>query len=534
MQRPLPAKPKFTAFQRTTINKQLTTMKTLRLILGDQVNLQHSWFREVRDDVIYCLFEMRQETKYATHHLQKVVGFFAAMRRFAGELREQGHRVEYFTLDHPDNRQSLPENLSFLIEKFGIGRFEYQLPDEWRLDRQLKDFCETTALETQAFDTEHFLTERHTLRDFFGKKNYLMETFYRDIRRRYGIMMDGDRPVTGQWNYDAENRKKMSKSHRPPAPLVFQKNVAEIVQLLEKQGVKTIGNIDPDNFIWPTNRHESLELLEFFAKNCLEHFGDFQDAMTQEYWSLYHSRLSFSLNVKMLSPLEVVQRAVAEWEARRDEISISQVEGFVRQIIGWREYMRGIYWAKMPAFAELNFFNHQRKLPGWFWSGQTKMACLRHAIRQSLDFAYAHHIQRLMVTGNFALLAGIHPDEVDAWYLGIYMDAIEWVEITNTRGMSQFADGGIVGTKPYCSSANYIDKMSHYCNGCFYQKELRTGERACPFNSLYWDFYDRHRDKLERNPRIGMMYRTWDRMDAEMKTEILKQSAGYIEKLEEL
>lgn len=509
-------------------------MKTLRLILGDQVNLQHSWFREVRDDVIYCLFEMRQETKYATHHLQKVVGFFAAMRRFAGELREQGHRVEYFTLDHPDNTQSLTDNLNFLIKKLDAGHFEYQLPDEWRLDQQLNDFCEKTAIESQAFDSEHFMTERHALRDFFGKKNYLMESFYRNIRRKFGIMMDGDQPVTGQWNYDAENRKKMPKNHVPPDPLVFKKDVSELVEMIEKQGVKTIGRIDSKNFIWPVSREESLELLAFFVKNCLPHFGDFQDAMTPDFWSIYHARLSFSLNTKMISPLEVVQRAVQEWEKRPDEISIAQTEGFVRQIIGWREYMRGIYWAKMPEFAELNFFENDRKLPGWFWTGKTKMACLRHAIGQSLDYAYAHHIQRLMVTGNFALLAGIDPDEVDAWYLGIYIDAIEWVEITNTRGMSQFADGGIVGTKPYCSSANYIDKMSHYCNGCFYDKKLRTGERACPFNSLYWHFYDRHRDKLERNPRIGMMYRTWDRMEGEARAETLQQAERYLEDIENL
>ncbi len=509
-------------------------MKTLRLLLGDQLNRQHSWFNEVNDDMTYCLFEMRQETDYATHHIQKVVGFFTAMRRFAEELREQGHRIEYFTLDHPDNTQSLTDNLNFLIKKLDAQRFEYQLPDEWRLDVQLKDFCEKTPIETQACDSEHFMTERHGLRDFFGKKNYLMESFYRNIRREFDIMMDGDQPVTGQWNYDAENRKKMPKDHVPPEPLVFKKDVSELVEMIEKQDVKTIGRVDPKNFIWPVSREESLELLAFFVKNCLPHFGDFQDAMTPEFWSLYHARLSFSLNTKMISPLEVVQRAVQEWERRPDEISIAQTEGFVRQIIGWREYMRGIYWAKMPEFAELNFFENDRKLPGWFWTGQTKMACLSHAIGQSLDYAYAHHIQRLMVTGNFALLAGIDPDEVDAWYLGIYIDAIEWVEITNTRGMSQFADGGIVGTKPYCSSANYIDKMSHYCNGCFYDKKLRTGERACPFNSLYWHFYDRHRDKLERNPRIGMMYRTWDRMDGEAKAETLKQAERYLRDIENL
>ncbi|MCB0521772.1 MAG: cryptochrome/photolyase family protein [Lewinellaceae bacterium] len=509
-------------------------MKTLRLLLGDQLNRQHSWFEKVDGDVLYCFFEMRQETDYVQHHLQKVIGFFAAMRAFAEELREVGHSVVYVKLDDEDNRQSLEGNLLFLIKKHGLQRFEYQLPDEWRLDVQLKEFCGKLDIEAAAFDTEHFMTKREAIQEFFGKKNYLMETFYRDIRRRHGILMEGGKPVGGQWNFDAENRKKMPKEHRPPEPLLFEKDLSDIAEMIDKAGVKTIGTVDAKHFIWPTNREESLELLAYFTQNLLEHFGDFQDALTPEYWALYHSRLSFALNTKMISPLEVVQQAVQEWEGRKDEISIAQVEGFVRQIIGWREYMRGIYWAKMPAFAQLNFFGHQRKLPGWFWTGNTKMACLRHAIGQSLQYAYAHHIQRLMVTGNFALLAGIHPDEVDAWYLGIYIDAIEWVEITNTRGMSQFADGGIVGTKPYCSSANYIDKMGHYCNGCYYDKKLRTGENSCPFNSLYWDFYDRHRDKLENNPRIGMMYRTWDKMAPEDKEGILKQAAVYLENIASL
>ncbi len=507
-------------------------MKTLRLLLGDQLNTNHTWFNEVHDDVLYCLFEMRQETDYAAHHIQKVAGFFAAMRNFAGELSERGHRVAYLTLDHPDNAQTLEGNLNLFISKSGIGRFEYQLPDEWRLDLQLRDFCEKSPIESQAFDTEHFMAGRYELRDFFGEKNYLMESFYRHIRRRYGILMEEGRPVTGQWNYDVENRKKMPKGHVPPQPLVFDHDLSHIVEMIEKQDVATIGTIDPKHFIWPVSRRESLDLLAFFVENCLPRFGDFQDAMSPAFWSLYHARLSFSMNTKMISPLEVVQRAVQERERRKDEITIAQIEGFVRQIIGWREYMRGIYWAKMPEFAQLNFFGHERKLPEWFWNGRTKMACLRHAIGQSLHYAYAHHIQRLMVTGNFALLAGIHPDEVDAWYLGIYMDAIEWVEITNTRGMSQFADGGITGTKPYCSSANYMDKMSHYCEGCFYDKKKRTGQRACPFNSLYWHFYDRHRDKLEKNPRIGMMYRTWDKMDGEDRVTILVQAEEYLKNVE--
>ncbi|MEO1259704.1 MAG: cryptochrome/photolyase family protein [Bacteroidota bacterium] len=509
-------------------------MKKLRLILGDQLNINHSWFKEKNDDIIYCLFEMRQETDYVAHHVQKIIAFFAAMRAFAEQLKKAGHHVIYFQLDNEKNTQNLKENIQLLIEEKKIEKFEYLLPDEYRLDEQLKNICNEISINSEVFDTEHFMSKRNELSEFFKGKKYLMESFYRDIRRRFGIMMEGGKPVTGKWNYDAENRKKMPKNHVPPTPMIFEKDVSDIYELIKKEQVKTIGRVDPKNFLWPTTRQESLELLEFFVENCLPHFGDFQDAMTSEYWSLYHSRISFSMNAKLISPLEVVHRSVSEWEKRKDEISIAQIEGFVRQIIGWREYMRGIYWAKMPGFAKLNFFDNQRKLPRWFWTGETKMACLKHSIYQSLDYAYAHHIQRLMVTGNFALLAGIHPDEVDAWYLGIYIDAIEWVEITNTRGMSQFADGGIVGTKPYCSSANYIDKMSHYCKGCFYNKKEKTGERACPFNSLYWNFYDRNRDKLEKNPRIGMAYRLWNKMDSGKKEGILKRAQEVLERIDDL
>lgn len=509
--------------------------KTLRLILGDQLNGQHSWFQKVDENIIYVLFEMRQETDYVAHHIQKVVAFFASMENFAKQLKKQSHQVVYWKLDDEKNTQSLVENLKIIIDENKIEHFEYQLPDEYRLDEQLKVFCEATKITSQVFDSEHFMSTRFELRDFFdGKKTYLMESFYRSMRRKYDLMMDGNQPVTGKWNYDKENRKKLPKDHVPIEPLVFEKDVSEVYQRIIDADVKTIGNIDVQNFIWATNREESLQVLDFFIEKCLPFFGTYQDAMTPHYWSLYHSRISFSMNVKMLSPLEVVTAAITHWEKNKDQITIAQIEGFVRQIIGWREYMRGVYWAKMPEFAELNYLEHNNKLPSYFWTGKTKMHCVRHSVQQSLDYAYAHHIQRLMVTGNFALLAGISPDELDEWYLGIYIDAIEWVEITNTRGMSQFADGGIVGTKPYVSSANYVDKMSHYCKTCFYNKKDKTGERACPFNSLYWDFYDRHRDKLEKNPRIGMAYRLWNKMDGEKRAGILKQADIYLKNLENL
>ena len=510
-------------------------MKTLRLILGDQLNLSHSWYKEKNDDILYLLMEMRQETDYVTHHIQKVVGFFAAMREMSKALENAGHRVIYMKLDDPYNTGNLTKNLQEIILRENIKKFEYQLPDEYRLDRQLKNFCDDLNISTESYDTEHFLSSRGDLEEFFkGKKTYLMESFYRQMRRKYDILMDGDQPVTGKWNYDASNRKKMPKTHVPPQPIVMDRDVSHITEMISKAGIKTIGNIDSKHFIWPVNKVEAEDVLTYFVDNLLQHFGDFQDAMTPEYWSMYHSRVSFALNSKILHPLEVVNAAIKKWKASPETITISQVEGFVRQIIGWREYMRGIYWAKMPEYANLNFLSHNRQLPSWFWTGKTKMKCLSHTIKQSLNFAYAHHIQRLMVTGNFALLAGIDPDQIDEWYLGIYIDAIEWVEITNTRGMSQYGDGGIVGTKPYVSSANYIDKMSHYCGDCYYNKKDKTGPRACPFNSLYWDFYDRHEDKLAKNPRIGMAYRTWAKMDNQKKIDILKQAKHYLDNLEDV
>lgn len=509
--------------------------KTLRLILGDQLNRQHSWFQEVNDSVTYVLMEIRTETDYATHHIQKIVGFFASMQHFASELQLQKHQVIYIHLNDNTNLQSFEKNIQLLIEKEQFTHFEYQHPDEYRLDEQLKQFCKTLSISFSVSDSEHFMSSRNELGDFFnGKKTFLMESFYHMMRKKHHVLMDGDKPLTGKWNYDGENRKKLPKDHKPTSPLVFQNDVTAIVSEIEKTNIKTIGNLQPKNFVWPINRKQSLELLDFFVTECLSLFGSYQDAMTPNEWSLYHARISFSMNVKMISPMEVINRAVLEWENNPETIAYHQLEGFVRQIIGWREYMRGIYWNKMPEYATMNYFNHENSLPEWFWTGKTKMNCLKDAINQSLNYAYAHHIQRLMVTGNFALLAGIHPDEVDAWYLGIYIDAIEWVEITNTRGMSQFADGGIVGTKPYVSSASYIDKMSHYCGSCFYKKSVKTGDKACPFNSLYWNFYDKNEDKLGKNPRIGMMYNVWRKMKPEDKVALLEQADYYLKNIHEL
>lgn len=508
---------------------------TLRLILGDQLNAQHDWFETTDDEVLYLMMEMRQETDYVRHHIQKVVAFFLAMRHFAEARQQEGHRLRYLRLNDPENTQSLTENIRQVIREEGIERFEYQLPDEYRLDQQLQEFTSTLDIPTEAIDSQHFLVGRDYVDSFFaGKKTYLLESFYRQMRKDFDLLMESGQPVGEKWNYDAQNRKKFDRKVSIPEALYFRRDVSDLVKMLEEEGVETIGNVQPEQFGWAITREEGLELLEYFCEHLLIHFGTYQDAMEPDKPYLFHSRLSFLMNAKLLSPLEVVRRSIREWEQRREEITLAQIEGFVRQIIGWREYMRGIYWAKMPEYAEMNYFNHERPLPDFFWTGDTKMKCVQDAVQNSLNNAYAHHIQRLMVTGNFALLAGVHPDEVDRWYLGIYADAVEWVEITNTRGMSQFADGGIVGTKPYVSSANYMHKMSRYCTNCHYDRKKKHGDKACPFNSLYWHFYERHREELGNNPRIGMMYRTLDKMNDENRQAILKQAEAYLENIESL
>ncbi len=501
----------------------------LRLILGDQLNAQHSWFDEPNDDVLYFMGEMRQETDYVAHHIQKVVAFFMSMRNFKDTLIKQEFNVKYYTIDEVENTQDLADNLLQIISQNNITKFEYQLPDEYRLDQQLQKFCTTLGIDTEVFDTEHFLTSRKELTDFFeGKKQYTMEYFYRYMRKKYDIMMITEKdPEGGKWNFDQSNRKKWTGKDAIPKEKNTVKDVKKIVDLIQKHDIKTIGNIDYKSFNWPTSREECLSILNYFCKHLLVHFGDYQDAMHTEEKFLYHSRLSFAMNSKMLHPMEVVQTVINYWREHKENIDISQVEGFVRQIIGWREFMRGIYWKEMPDYQKSNTLDNTNTLPDFYWTGKTKMNCMHHAIKQSLDHAYAHHIQRLMVTGNYALLTQTHPDEVDNWYLGVYIDAIEWVEITNTRGMSQFADGGIVATKPYVSSGSYINKMSNYCKSCHYKVSKKTEDDACPFNSLYWNFLDEKRSYFEGNQRMSMMLNLLNKMDKE-KLEAHKKRADHI------
>ncbi len=486
---------------------------TLRLILGDQLNLRHRWFTEVDDAIVYVLMEVRQETDYVLHHAQKILAIFAAMRDLACQLRAAGHRVHYLAIDDAHNTQSVPANIDALLAQYQARAFEYQAPDEWRLDEQLYQHGRRAQVAWLMVDSDHFYTTRNQAADIFAsRKQWLMEFFYRQMRVEHQVLMDGaKKPVGGQWNYDHDNRKPWRGAPAEPHDARTPHDHSALWDTIVKAGVKSFGNPKADQLAWALNRAEALQQLDAFVEHALPHFGDFQDAMSVKAWRLFHSLLSFALNVKMLNPREVVARAEAAYHA--GDAPLAAVEGFIRQILGWREYVRGVYWANMPDYAEKNFFGHTRALPSWFWDGKTNMNCLSHAITQSLEQAHAHHIQRLMVIGNFALLAGLDPAEVHRWYLGIYIDAFEWVELPNTVGMSQFADGGLLATKPYVSSAAYIDRMSDYCKGCHYDKKSRVGERACPFNALYWDFFDRNAKTFANNPRIGMAYRQLEKMD---------------------
>uniref|UniRef100_UPI00261114D8 cryptochrome/photolyase family protein n=1 Tax=Oleiagrimonas sp. TaxID=2010330 RepID=UPI00261114D8 len=423
--------------------------------------------------------------------------------------------------------------LPWLIEHFGATRLERMEADEWRVEQALKDAFEASGLPHGVFSAEHFLLERDAAVDRFAQKVPRMEYFYRDLRRRHRILLEADgQPRGGRWNYDTENRAKWPGD--PPAPSwPWQKHdLRTLWSEIQAAGVQTMGEPTAEDFGWPLSRSEAQSWLADFITHRLPHFGRFQDALSGRSSTLFHAGLSFALNTKMLHPREVIDAAIAALED--GQVDLAATEGLVRQILGWREYVRAIYWARMPGYARLNALSASRPLPAWYWTGKTNMACLQAAIGQSLALGYAHHIQRLMVIGNFMLLVGCDPDAVDRWYLGIYVDAFEWVELPNTRGMSQFADGGVVGSKPYAASASYIHRQSDHCKGCHYKQTLRHGERACPFNSLYWHFHLRHRDVFGRNPRLTMAYRNWDNMNPDERAATMAQAEQYLDRLDTL
>ncbi|MBB5740860.1 cryptochrome/photolyase family protein [Brevundimonas aurantiaca] len=485
-------------------------MAVLRLVLGDQLSgglTALEGLDPAADTVLMA--EVRDEATYVRHHKQKIALVFAAMRNHAERLRARGVRVRYVAIDDPDNSGSITGELARALAAGVYDRAVLTECGEWRLAEHLAAFAEGAGLPVEIREDRRFICSHDRFRRWAsGKSQLRMEFFYREMRRATGLLMDGDQPEGGRWNYDAENRKKAPRGVKPPQRLRITPNA------IAQGAMADVACLFPDHFGalhdfgWPTTAEEAETVLEDFLANILPGFGDWQDAMAEDQPWMWHGLISTSLNLGLLDPVDVCRRAEAVYRAGR--APLNAVEGFIRQILGWREFVRGIYWLKAPEYRARNFLDADRNLPWFYWSGETDMACVADVVKTTRENAYAHHIQRLMVTGNLALLLGVHPDAVDDWYMAVYADAYEWVEMPNTRGMALFADGGIVGSKPYAASGAYIDRMSDYCGGCRYDVKSKSGDAACPFNRLYWGFLERNRGRLRDNPRLAMPYRTLD------------------------
>lgn len=464
---------------------------------------------KVRDIVLMA--EVADETDYVPHHKKKIAFLFSAMRHFAEELRADGWTVDYVKLTDEDNAGSLEGELAQAVARHNPAHIHILEPGEYRVSQNLKDFTAKSDIPVTIHADDRFIATHAEFQDWAeGRKQLRMEYFYREMRRKTGLLMDGDKPEGGKWNYDAQNRKPAKADLFMPRPLSFEPDAItqDVLTLVVETFPDNFGDLEP--FWFGVTAEHARAALDNFIDKALPNFGDYQDAMLRGEKFLYHSILSLYINCGLLDPLEVCRRV--ELAYHHGHAPLNAAEGFIRQIIGWREYVRGIYWLKMPDYVSENYLGASGKLPSFYWSGETDMACLKAAISQTREEAYAHHIQRLMVTGNFALLTGVDPHDVHEWYLSVYADAYEWVELPNTLGMSQFGDGGVLGSKPYISSGNYINKMSDYCKGCKFDVKKKHGEGACPFNPLYWDFLARHEDKFRGNPRMGQMYRLWDNM----------------------
>ncbi len=491
------------------------------LILGDQLSRDiRSLQLADRNCDIVLMAEVAQEAKYVPHHKKKIAFVFSAMRHFAQDLQAHGWRVEYTRYDDANNSGSLVGEVQRAIKRHSASEVMVTEPGEFRLKSDIKSWTRKLGVAVECLDDTRFLASHSDFQNWAqGRKQLRMEYFYREMRKITGLLMKEGQPEGGKWNYDSENRKPAKGDLLIPHPLRNSTDevTEEVLDLVASNFGGNFGTLRP--FWCAVTREGALEALDHFVNHALPHFGDYQDAMLEGEPFLYHSVLAQYINVGLLGPLEVCRRVE---DAYYDgHAPLNAVEGYIRQIIGWREYMRGIYWLNMPGYTEANFFGATRNLPDFYWTGDTDMACMAAVISQTRDEAYAHHIQRLMVTGNFAMLAGIDPHAVHEWYLAVYFDAYEWVEAPNVIGMSQFADGGLLSSKPYAASGNYINKMSNHCAHCHYDVSEKTGKNACPFNPLYWDFLIRNQNQLRSNPRLGHVYRTWDRMSADKQGEYL-------------
>jgi deoxyribodipyrimidine photolyase-related protein len=499
---------------------------TLRFVLGDQLDARIASLRDIdkATDVV-LMVEAADECTYVRHHPKKIVFVLSAMRHFAQALRAQGIRVDYRHLADADNTGSLRGELVRAAGRHRPARVIVTAPGEWRVLDDMRHWQAETGVPVEIRNDDRFLVSPAGFARWAeGRKSLRMEYFYREMRRKTGLLLDGGgQPVGGTWNLDADNRRPLPDGTRPPPPARFPPDplTREVIDLVRSRFGAHFGDIEP--FWFAVTPAAAEQAFAHFLAAALPFFGDYQDAMKQGETTLYHAVISMYLNVGLLDPLAVCRRVDDRF--RNGLVPLNAAEGFIRQIIGWREYVRGVYWLKMPAYAETNFFGARRPLPAFYWTGETDMNCLRQCITQTRQEAYAHHIQRLMVTGNFALLAGIDPKAVGEWYLSVYADAFEWVELPNTHGMALFADGGILGSKPYAASGKYIDRMSDYCRHCRYSVRAATGPDACPFNVLYWNFLAVNREALARNPRMAMICRTLDRM-APSRLQAIRTQAG--------
>ena len=503
-------------------------MAVLRFLLGDQLTRSVSALRDLdkkRDTVL--MVEVADETTYVPHHPQKIVFILSAMRHFAETLKKDGINVDYVKLDDPKNTGSFTGELQRALKRHKSDSVVMTEPGEWRVLQMMQDWRETLPVPLTIREDDRFIASLDEFSAWAqGRKQLRMEYFYRDMRKKTGFLMEGDDPFGGAWNFDAENRKALPKNHTSPKRKRFAPDpiTQDVIALVKKRFDSHYGTVEP--FGWAVTRTDALKALDDFIKQGMESFGDYQDAMQAGAPFLYHSLISPYLNVGLLTAEEVCARV--DRLARDEKIPLNAAEGFIRQIIGWREYVRGLYWLKMPDYAAANALGAKRALPAFFWTGKTTMNCLHQCIGDTLENAYAHHIQRLMVIGNFSLLAGLDPKDVQDWFLAVYADAFEWVELPNVSGMALFADGGVMASKPYAASGAYIDRMSDYCQGCTYSPKERTGSKACPFNYLYWDFLARNANQLSRNPRMGMPYKNLRAMDEKRRQEIARDAAAFL------
>ncbi|MBL8179665.1 MAG: cryptochrome/photolyase family protein [Bryobacterales bacterium] len=492
-------------------------VRRLLIVLGDQLDRRSTLFQHAdpRQDLVW-MAEVAEESTHVWSHKARIALFLSAMRHFRQDLESNGWRVHYRQLDDPSNSGSLAAELTGAIRRYQPQTIHVVQPGDWRVQQSLLQACPSIGI----LEDTHFLsTPEDFRRHASNRKQLRMEYFYREMRRIHGVLMDGNQPCGGEWNFDAENRESFDQRGPGliPTPAAFPPDALTraVIHLVEARFPHHPGKLQ--HFDWPTTADQAAQALHDFLDHRLPHFGAYQDAMWTAEPYLYHSRLSAALNLKLLHPRDVIHEA--ERRYRDGRAPLAAVEGFIRQILGWREYVRGIYWLHMPGYASLNALHAHQPLPGFYWTGETGMNCLRQAITQTLQYGYAHHIQRLMITGLFALLLGVEPRQVHEWYLAVYVDAVEWVELPNTVGMSQFADGGIMASKPYIASGKYIQRMSNYCDGCRYKPG------SCPFTILYWDFLRRHQTTLRNNPRMTMQLRNLMRFTPQKLIAIQQEAA---------